>query len=135
MEFDDALFQAETSRMCQIERPRWWVVGTEGGFTKHGLDPQEDALRAGDLSAASEPLEHRAVVRTLGAEPTPVPPPVRGGWDAYYANIADHLLRGARLAVTAEEGREVVRVLEAAVISDRERRVVEGPWGLPGDAA
>ena len=53
MEFDQAIFQAETSRICRIDRPRWWIVGTEGGFVKSGIDPQEDALRAGDIDRAS----------------------------------------------------------------------------------
>jgi scyllo-inositol 2-dehydrogenase (NADP+) len=35
----------------------------------------------------------------------------------------------ATLAVTAEEAREVVRVLDAAIQSSREQRVVLGPWG------
>jgi scyllo-inositol 2-dehydrogenase (NADP+) len=55
---------------------------------------------------------------------------VRGSWDAYYANIADHLASGAPLAVTAEQAREVVRVLDAAGRSSADHVVVEGPWGV-----
>ena len=55
LEFDGATFQVETSRVCRLDRPRWWVVGTEGGLSKFGIDPQEDALRAGNLDAAEEP--------------------------------------------------------------------------------
>jgi scyllo-inositol 2-dehydrogenase (NADP+) len=54
---------------------------------------------------------------------------VRGSWDAYYENIADHLAGRAPLAVTAEQAREVVRVLDAATRSAAEHQVVEGPWG------
>ena len=56
-------------------------------------------------------------------------PTARGGWDAYYASIADHLLRGTPLAVTAEQGREVVRVLDAVEQSLRDRAEVPGTWG------
>lgn len=131
MEFDDAIFQAETSRVCRLDRPRWWVVGSDGGFIKHGIDPQEPALRNGDLDAASEPPEYQARLRfdREGQTVEEAIPTVRGSWDAFYANIADHLLDGAPLAVTAEQGREVVRVLEAAVASSREHRVIEGTWG------
>ncbi len=130
LEFDGGLFQAETSRICRLERPRWWVVGTAGGFSKSGVDPQELALRAGALDAATEPEEHlgRLVVERDGATVTEIVPTVRGSWDGYYANIAAHLLDAAPLAVTAEQARAVVAVLEAAEHSARHGRTVEGPW-------
>jgi scyllo-inositol 2-dehydrogenase (NADP+) len=128
MEFDDLLFQVETSRVCRVDRPRWWVIGTEGGLTKNGIDPQEDALRGGDIDRAEEPPEHRAVLRR-GETEASVVETTRGSWDAYYANIADHLADGAPLAVTAEQAREVVRVLDAAARSASGHVVVEGPWG------
>jgi scyllo-inositol 2-dehydrogenase (NADP+) len=132
LEFADAIFQVENSRVCRSDRPRWWIVGTDGSLVKYGIDPQEGALRAGDIDAANEPEPHRAIIST-GRGGTPIVetqfPTVRGHWDSYYRNIADHLLDGAALAVTAEDGREVVRVLEAAARSAGEHRVVEGPWG------
>lgn len=127
------LFQVENSRVCRVDRPRWWIVGTHGSFIKYGIDPQEDALRAGDIDKASEPAEHHAMLARDegGASITSQFPTVRGHWDSYYRNIADHLLDGAPLAVTAEQGREVVRVLEAAMQSAQSHSVVAGPWGEP----
>jgi scyllo-inositol 2-dehydrogenase (NADP+) len=132
MEFGRAIFQAETSRVCRIDRPRWWIVGTDGGFLKYGVDPQEDALRAGDIDQANEPESHLGILRTEGKQGEIVEtriPSIRAHWDGYYANIAGHLLRDEPLAVTAEAAREVVRVLEAAVLSARDHAFVEGPWG------
>ena len=63
VEFDGVLFQIESSRICRLDRPRWWVVGTDGGFVKHGIDPQEEALRAGDIGSAAEPPAHRGVLQ------------------------------------------------------------------------
>lgn len=132
MEFEGTQVQLETSRVCRLDRPRWWVVGTAGGLVKHGVDPQEDALRAGNLDAASEPGECRAVLRRAGDDGSvreTIVPTVRGSWDAYYGNIAAHLRANAPLAVTAEQGREVVRVLDAALQSCARHEHVEGPWG------
>jgi scyllo-inositol 2-dehydrogenase (NADP+) len=132
MEFDNLLFQAETSRVCRIERPRWWIVGTEGGFVKSGIDPQEDALRAGDIDRAKEAETDQGIFRTAqdgGAVVESRVPSIHAHWDSYYANVARHLLHGEPLAVTAEQAREVVKVLEAAVRSSRDHAVVEGPWG------
>jgi scyllo-inositol 2-dehydrogenase (NADP+) len=132
LEFDTTLFQVETSRICRIDRPRWWIVGTDGGFVKHGIDPQEEALRTGDIDRASEPVEHQGILRRAAADGAVVESrvaTVRGHWDSFYRNIADHLLGRAPLAVTAEDAREVVRVLEAADRSSREHTTIEGPWG------
>jgi scyllo-inositol 2-dehydrogenase (NADP+) len=132
LEFDDMLLQVETSRVCRIDRPRWWIVGTDGGFAKFGIDPQEDALRAGDIDAAAEPSQHEGILRRSDKDGNVVEsrvPTVRAHWDGYYRNIAEHLLGRAPLEVTAEQAREVVRVLESAVRSSREHAVVPGPWG------
>lgn len=133
MEFDHSLVQVETSRICRLDRPRFWVVGTAGGFVKFGLDPQEEALRygPGDLDAAAEAPDLRATLRTTGPEPGQVIESrietTRSSWDAYYANIADHLLDGAPLAVTAEQARIVVRILAAATLSSEQRRMIAAP--------
>jgi scyllo-inositol 2-dehydrogenase (NADP+) len=132
LEFDGVLFQVETSRVCRIDRPRWWIVGTEGGFVKYGIDPQEEALRAGDIDRAGEPPGYEGILRRSSGSGDIVEsrvPTVRGHWDEYYRNIAEHLAGREALAVTAEAGREVVRVLEAATRSAREHTVVEGTWG------
>jgi scyllo-inositol 2-dehydrogenase (NADP+) len=127
LEFASANFQVETSRICRIDRPRWWIVGTEGGFLKHGIDPQEEALRAGDIDQAQELPEHQGLLRFARPDgqviESPVPT-VRGHWDGYYQNIADHILDRAPLAVTAEQAREVVRLLEAAALSAREHTII-----------
>jgi scyllo-inositol 2-dehydrogenase (NADP+) len=138
LEFDGVVFRIETSRMSLFDRERWRVIGTEGELAKAGIDPQETALRSGDIDRADEPVHHRARLRrhpdaaaaALGAVTETLVPTVRGHWDAYYANIAEALQGRAPLAVTAEQAREVVRVLETAVQSAQEHRTIEGPWGV-----
>ena len=133
LEFDDVLFHVESSRMCRIDRPRWWIVGTEGGFVKFGIDPQEEALRAGDIDRAVEAADHEAIVRRADSDGRPFEsrvPTVRGHWDRYYENIAAHLTGRSTLEVTAEQAREVVRLLEAVAISAKTHAVIDGPWGL-----
>ncbi len=133
MDFDHALVQLETSRITRIDRPRWWIVGDGGGFVKNGVDPQEEALRGGDLDAARESDEHigRVTVEDpAGSRRTYPVESERPSWDAYYENIALHLRGQAPLAVTAEQAREVVRVLEAADRSAREHAWIPGPFGI-----
>jgi scyllo-inositol 2-dehydrogenase (NADP+) len=132
MEFDGVLFQAETSRVCRLDRPRWWILGSSGGFSQFGIDPQEEALRGGDLDRVAELPGPRGVLRSESGDGGVVETAfemVRGSWDAYYANIAAHLNGRAPLAVTAEQAREVVRMLCAATRSAAEHTIIEGPWG------
>ncbi len=132
LEFEGALFQVETSRICRMDRPRWWIVGTEGGLAKFGVDPQEEALRGGDLDAAKEPAGQKTVLRRADASGMMSESEVetiKGSWDDYYNNIANHLNGDVALAVTAEQAREVVRVLDAAAVSSRNHTIVEGSWG------
>jgi scyllo-inositol 2-dehydrogenase (NADP+) len=132
MEFADVLFQVETSRICRIDRPRWWIVGTDGGFVKYGIDPQEDALRAGDIDQATEAPHHQGVLRRAGELGKTIESQVQtvqNHWDGYYRNVANHLQGREPLKVTAEQAREVVRVLEAATQSTRAHSTIHGPWG------
>jgi scyllo-inositol 2-dehydrogenase (NADP+) len=143
LEFDGVIYRLETSRISLFDRDRWRVIGTEGELTKSGIDPQETALRSGDIDRASEPIQHRARLRrhpgsaavALGGVTETLVPTVRGHWDAYYANIAQTLEGRAPLAVTAEQAREVVRVLEAATQSAAEHREIDGPWGVTGEGS
>jgi scyllo-inositol 2-dehydrogenase (NADP+) len=134
LEFDQVLFQIESSRVARVDRPRWWIIGTEAGFRKFGIDPQEDALRAGNIDNAAELPAHQGILRRhtdVGALEEIVVPTVRGHWDSYYRNIAEAILGRAPLAVSADEAREVVRLLEAATESARNHSVAVGPWGEP----
>ncbi|WP_235449346.1 Gfo/Idh/MocA family oxidoreductase [Streptomyces sioyaensis] len=103
--------------------PRFRVLGSRAGYVKHGLDPQEAALREGlrpgavgvewgvepesrwgHLGAGSSP-------QTGGGERVPTLP---GDYPAYYAAIERALREGGRPPVTAREAAAALRVLEAA---------------------
>ncbi|WP_066931662.1 Gfo/Idh/MocA family oxidoreductase [Streptomyces sp. NBRC 110611] len=116
--------------------PRFRVLGNQAGYTKHGLDPQEAALREGrrpdDESGESgewgvEPktrwgrLGAGASPRMGGGEPVPTLP---GDYPAYYAAIARALREGGAPPVTAAEAAAALRVLEAAKRSAAEGRTV-----------
>ena len=118
---DGPLYTIEIGNLARPAKPRWYVIGDEGGIIKHGLDPQERALRAtGSIDDAYEtPDEKMRVTTTVAGQPSEiVMDAVRGTWVDYYRNISAHLNEGAELAVKPEQSREVIRVLDAAVRSD-----------------
>ena len=112
-------YSVEVNYLRAAERPRWYVLGDKGGLVKYGLDPQEEALRAGDIGKASDPPEHRArvwvyeggQVRERSIET------VRGDWRTYYRNITRVLLHGEELTVKPEQARDVIWVIETALRS------------------
>ncbi|MDX2037367.1 MAG: Gfo/Idh/MocA family oxidoreductase [Isosphaeraceae bacterium] len=131
LEFDGFEFGIETSRICALDRPRWWVLASRGGYLRIGVDPQEEAVRSGDITRAADRPEHGTFATRMSEGRPILEPidPVRGSWTSYYAGIADHLIEGRSLEVTAEQAREVVRLLAAAERSAQNGSVEEGPWG------
>ena len=127
--------QITTSSRSRPTKPRWYAVGTEGGLIKHGLDPQEKAMVAGDIDAARETDEANHLrlwsVRNDGdAAATPerrpeatvserIIPPSPGRWRCYYENVVSAINGEAELIVDPRQIRRVVGVVEAAFASAR----------------
>lgn len=116
---NDMRYQIEISNLSMAEKPRWYVVGDEGGLIKYGLDPQEGPMREGDIdSAEQDPANYAKVWTAAGGERRElVVESVRGSWKSYYKNIADVLNDGAELVVKPEEMRNVMKVYDAAMES------------------
>ncbi|MFB8088661.1 Gfo/Idh/MocA family oxidoreductase [Streptomyces sp. NPDC055992] len=108
--------------------PRFRVLGSAAGFVKHGLDPQEAALREGARPGGDAPWgeEPEELWGRLGAGESPLTgggTPVRtlpGDYPAYYAAVADALRGKGDNPVTALQAAEALDVLEAARRSARE---------------
>lgn len=84
--------------------PRWSVHGTRGSFTKLGIEPQEDALKAGQrpqlaaLDAWGQDAQPGQLLRMASMAGVAAPVSVRcaapqppGNYLAYYAQLRDHL--------------------------------------------
>ncbi len=114
----------DTGGMHALPKPRFHAFGTAGAFRKEGLDPQEEALKAGCLEAAAEPREGYGT--WSDGEKTEVIQTQAGSWRSYYRTIAAQI-KGDPLPhapVQLEEARRVMAVLEAAYQSGRDGRVV-----------
>ncbi len=111
--------------------PRYTLHGTEGSFVKFGIDPQEEALKAGltpggpDWGKESESdwgllntqlknLHFRGKIETLP-----------GNYLQFYDGIYTSLVNGVEPTVKAEEAALVIRVIEAAIESNQQKRTVE----------
>jgi predicted dehydrogenase len=94
------------------------VLGSESGYLTYGLDPQEEALRAGRRPGDDqgpwgtvEPEQWGL----LGAEPDIEPvPTLPGDYPAFYAAMAAAILDGKPVPVDPREAVMTLRLLDAA---------------------
>jgi predicted dehydrogenase len=118
--------------LASAPTPRFVMHGTQGGYVKFGLDPQEDALKRGEVPTnrrwGQEPQEKWGTLRVLenGSLVERAVPTLAGDYRRYYENIRDALLGQTELAVTTELSLAVMRALELARESSRTRCAI--PW-------
>ncbi len=96
--------------------PRLRVLGSRGAYVVHGLDGQEDALRAGSRAGQPgfgvEPRERWG--RLLVGDHGIAVPSEPGRWRDFYAALAVSLRNGSPPLVTAAEALTGLEVLDAA---------------------
>ncbi len=108
--------------------PRLMVPGTQGSFVKWGLDPQEDALKAGSRPPlANWGYDPLAAQLTTCPDGTPKMHEIAcqaGDYPAYYAAVRDAILGRAPNPVDARQGIRVMGLLELGVLSHIEGRTL-----------
>ncbi len=123
------------SMLAAAPGPSLAVHGTWGSFIKYGVDAQEAALKAGRLPGGPEwDVDPPALYGTLTTPEGPRPvPTIPSSYAQYYENVRDAILGKTQLGVTPKQALDVMRGLELAVASSRERRVL--PWLTSTDGA
>jgi len=133
------LAHCRTSYLACDNAPRFLLHGTKGSFRKHGLDPQEPALVGGaKVPAQGSPdvwlQEDATAWGALTIAPNPAAPETLvesrvktelGDYRGFYANVRAAIVDGAPLAVTAQDGFRVIRLLELARQSSSEGRTLK----------
>ncbi|UPG91290.1 oxidoreductase [Luteibacter aegosomaticola] len=107
--------------------PRYLVHGDGGSFVKYGIDGQEAALREGKRPGGTGWGEDDPALfgRFTDADgTTTLIDTLPGRYTEYYEGVATAIRGEGDLPVSAQEARDVIRVIEAAQISARERRTV-----------
>jgi len=100
------------SSIAMIGKPLWRILGTRGAIEDSGAGSIEGYCKevigpsGGSFRLVTEEGETQV-------------PYKESDWVTYYADLADHLLRGAPVPVSAQDGRRVIAVLETAEKSAR----------------
>lgn len=111
--------------------PRYIIHGTEGSFVKSGIDPQEQDLIEGyfpegpgwgkeeetywgTLNTQINGLHYYGQIETLP-----------GNYHGYFDKIYYAIRQGEKPPVPAEEGLNVIKVIEASLLSNEEKKAIK----------
>ena len=106
-----AVADVHISHIAHAGRPKWRILGTKGAI----------------VDDRSDERSFKVMTRLEGYPAKITVPYMERTWEAYYQTIADHLLRGAPLAVTPESARRVIAVIEATERSAKSGRTESVP--------
>lgn len=127
LEYPDKRVICRASSLVYDHGPRIAIYGDKGGFQHFGLDTQEDALKAGKLPGNADwgNMDNaRAVMLAADGSDSTEIPSLLGAYECFYQCVADAILQDKPMPVTPAEIRDAFAILEAAVISGKERRTV-----------
>jgi scyllo-inositol 2-dehydrogenase (NADP+) len=111
--------------------PRFEVHGDKGSFVKHGIDPQEAALRAGvrpgDPRWGQDPENLHGTLTTDvdGLEVTGRLRTLPGAYETFYREMARAIRGESPVPVDPRDARNTIWLIERALESSRESRTVE----------
>ena len=129
LDYDRLTVTLGADMLSPAATPRLIVQGAEGGWVKHGLDAQEDAMKAGVRPGeafegrpwGTDPRPGRLTdAEETESQTTGVP----GDYRAYYAGVRDALLGRGSNPVPPREALEVMAVIDAGRESARTGRAI-----------
>ena len=105
--------------------------GTKGSFIKSKADIQEAELQAGKIPGTkdwgAEPDKEKGLLHTEkdGKIIREHIPTLNGDYMEYYEGIYQALRNNGSVPVTGTEGMNVIRIIEAALESNKERKIIQ----------
>lgn len=111
--------------------PGYIIHGSKGSFIKPKTDVQEAQLQAGkspaDADYGIEPETEKGLLHTEtdGKIIRTYLPSEKGNYYDYYEGIFQAIRNDQPLPVTAEEGKKVIRIIEAAFRSHEQKKVID----------
>jgi scyllo-inositol 2-dehydrogenase (NADP+) len=111
--------------------PGYQLHGKKGSYIKHKTDVQETDLQAnkkpGTDDWGREPESQYGLLHTEkdGIIIKEHIPSLKGNYGEYYNGIYKAITENTEMPVTGEEGMNVIKIIEAATLSNKEKRVIE----------
>ena len=120
----------KSGMICRIPGPTFMLHGTNGSFVKYGLDIQEATLDGGAIPQGKDwGKEPESIWGSIDAEYKGVKikgklESEQGDYRDYFINLRDAINGKEEIAVKPEEARNVMRIIEIAFQSSREKRTI-----------
>lgn len=130
MQYEQLSVILKSSYLVRESGPRFSLYGNLGTFHKWGIDPQEDALKAGHLpnepNWGTEPEQDWGMINTEwnGMNFKGKIETIAGNYNLFYENIYDAIVHGKELLVKPEESHDVIKILDCCLQSNRKNRTV-----------
>ncbi|WP_206427807.1 Gfo/Idh/MocA family oxidoreductase [Bacillus sp. FJAT-42376] len=122
----------KSGMLVKEQGPRFQIHGTMGSFVKYGIDPQEERLKAGrmpDENLGKETDRDWGILNTelngLHCRGSIETKP--GRYMSFYDAVYQSIREGSEPPVHPEAAADVIRIIECAMISAREKRTVSFP--------
>jgi len=116
------------TRLAAAAGPRFEAHGTRGSFHCHGLDIQEDQLKAGNAPGGpgwgEDPQPVFVTDGSKSPRRTEARPRAKGDYRQYYVGVRDAILGRAPNPVSPADARRVMAVLECAIRSAEQGRTL-----------
>lgn len=128
LQYDNLRAILKAGSLVREALPHFIVLGNKGSFVKYGMDVQEAALKKGEspcnnMEWGKEPRENWGILNTelkdlsfRGIVESEV-----GDYRGFYRNVYNAILGKEKLKVKPEEARNVIRIIELAMESSRQK--------------
>ncbi|MFA6701117.1 MAG: oxidoreductase [Dysgonamonadaceae bacterium] len=120
----------KSGMLCKKPGPTFLIHGTNGSYVKYGLDVQEATLDGGaipqgkDWGKEPENIWGQIDVNYKGVKICGKVESELGDYRDYFFNLRDAINGEAEIAVKPEEARNVIRIIELAFQSSKEKRTI-----------
>jgi predicted dehydrogenase len=128
--YDELRVRLKGGLLVRETLPGFVVHGSLGSFLKKRTDVQETDLQAGRIPDredwGTEPESEKGLLHTEkdGVVIREMVTSLRGNYYDYYQGVYQALTEGGPMPVTVDDGINVMRIIEAALQSNQEKRVV-----------
>ena len=131
LHYDNHTVLLRASYLVKEPGPRYILHGTEGTFSKYGLDPQEESLKKGVVPGSPGwGMESMEWFGTMVTEKSGITKSVKlqtlpGNYSAFYDAVADCIENRGEPPVRPIEAANVIRIIEAVHESHRRRMTID----------